>query len=224
MKILVVEDHPTLVEEIRKQMEKHFEVQATQDGLEAVYYIEQKIFDLIILDIMLPGMDGMEVLRTIREKNIMTPVIMLTAKEALDDKVGAFMVGANDYLTKPFYMEELLARVYAILRTNGRITTKNRITFQQLEMDLESNRVYINGEEMQLQNKQFQLLQYFLVNQGRILLKEQIFDRIWGIESDSNIEIVEVYVSQLRKKLSSYGYDQYLKTKRGVGYIFDGEF
>ena len=145
----------------------------------------------------------------------------MTAKEALDDKVEAFTLGANDYLTKPFYMDELVARVYAILRTNGKIKDKKYLEFKDLRIDSEKNSVYINDEEIELQNKQFKLLEYFVLNKGSILLKEQIYDRIWGIDSDATIEIVEVYVSNLRKKLSKYDYDKYIKTKRKVGYILD---
>ena len=145
----------------------------------------------------------------------------MTAKEALDDKVEAFTLGANDYLTKPFYMDELVARVYAILRTNGKIKDKKYLEFKDLRIDSEKNSVYINDEEIELQNKQFKRLEYCVLNQGSILLKEQIDDRIWGIDSDATIEIVEVYVSNLRKKLSKYDYDKYIKTKRKVGYILD---
>ena len=159
-------------------------------------------------------------LKSIR-KNIETPVLILTAKEELDDKVKAFEIGANDYLTKPFYMEELVARVYAILRTTGKLKNKNVLQFKDLHVDINEKRVFINDCEIELQNKQFNLLEYFLLNKGCILLKEQIYDRIWGLDSDSTIEIVEVYVSNLRKKLSKFGYDKYIKTKRKVGYIFD---
>ena len=118
-------------------------------------------------------------------------------------------------------MDELVARVYAILRTNGKIKDKKYLEFKDLRIDSEKNSVYINDEEIELQNKQFKLLEYFVLNKGSILLKEQIYDRIWGIDSDATIEIVEVYVSNLRKKLSKYDYDKYIKTKRKVGYILD---
>ncbi len=221
MKVLVVEDNKKLIDSIYKELNNHFETQKCEDGVEALYLINQGIYDLIVLDLMIPGISGLEILKNMRNNNIETPVLILTAKESLDDKVEAFAIGANDYLTKPFYMEELVARIYAILRTNGKIKESSSIKFKDLNLDTNKKRVFINDEELELQNKQFNLLEYLLINKGSILLKEQIYDRIWGIECDSNIEIVEVYVSNLRKKLSKYGYDKYIKTKRKVGYILD---
>ncbi len=220
MKILIVEDNKKISKDIKKEVEKHFEVSICEDGEEALYIINQNIYDLIILDLMLPKINGLEILENIRRKNIETPVLILTAKEELDDKVKAFSIGANDYLTKPFYMEELIARVYAILRTNGKLKN-NQLKFKELYLDVNEKRVYIGDKEILLQNKQFNLLEYLILNKGAILLKEQIYDRIWGIESNSSTEIVEVYVSNLRKKLSEFGYDKYIKTKRRVGYMFD---
>jgi len=170
---------------------------------------------------MLPNMDGMTILKEARKSGIDTPILILTAKEALDDKMEAFTLGANDYLTKPFYMDELVARTFAILRTNGRIKDNKYLEFKDLKIDSEKKAVFIHDEEIELQNKQFKLLEYFVLNKGSILLKEQIYDRIWGIDSDATIEIVEVYVSNLRKKLSKFDYDKYIKTKRKVGYILD---
>lgn len=221
MKVLIVEDNKVLLESVVEELSKHFETEKCEDGEEALYLVNQNIYDLVILDLMLPSINGIDILKRMRVNNIDTPVLILTAKEALDDKVEAFTIGANDYLTKPFYMEELVARVYAILRTNGKIKERNGIEFKSLYLDTLEKRVYIEKEEIKLQNKQFNLLEYFVLNKGSILLKEQIYDRIWGIDSDATIEIVEVYVSNLRKKLSKYGYDKYIKTKRKVGYIFD---
>lgn len=221
MKILVVEDNKKLLKSISDEISKHFQCETCDDGEEALFLIKQGIYDLIVLDLMLPNLNGLDILKRMRESYMDTPVIILTAKESLDDKVGAFSIGANDYLTKPFYMEELIARIYAILRTNGKLTDKNSLDFKDLHLDLSKRRVFINNEEIILQNKQFSLLEYFLLNKGAILLKEQIYDRIWGMESDVTIEIVEVYISNLRKKLVKYGYDKYIKTKRKVGYMFD---
>ena len=221
MKILIVEDNKTIQKDIEKELSKQFDTETCGDGEEGLYLISQGIYDLVILDLMLPNMGGIEILNQARKDGIDTPILILTAKEALDDKVEAFTLGANDYLTKPFYMDELVARVYAILRTNGKIKDKKYLEFKDLRIDSEKNSVYINDEEIELLNKQFKLLEYFVLNKGSILLKEQIYDRIWGIDSDATIEIVEVYVSNLRKKLSKYDYDKYIKTKRKVGYILD---
>ena len=182
---------------------------------------EKNIYDLVVLDLMLPGMDGIQILEGIRKANEYILVLILTAKESVDDKVKAFMIGANDYLTKPFYMEELVARIYAMLRTKGKLDNKNTLEFKDLKLDLNKKKVTIEGNEIELANKQFNLLEYLLLNKGTILLKEQIFDRIWGLDSDSTIDIVEVYISNIRKKLSTYGYHKYIVTKRRVGYMFD---
>ena len=221
MKILVVEDNIKLLDSIVKELNEHFETYYCSDGEEALYMISQNIYDLIVLDIMLPNLSGIEILKSMRDKFIDTPVLILTAKESIKDKVKAFEIGANDYLTKPFYMEELVARIYAIFRTNKKMQANNSIDFKDLHLDLNKKRLFIGDDEIELQNKQFNFLEYLLLNKGSILLKEQIYDRIWGIESDVTIEIVEVYISHLRKKLSKYGYDKYIKTKRKVGYMFD---
>ena len=221
MKILIVEDNKKLLQTIEKELKKHFEVECCEDGEEAFYLIKQGIYDLVVLDLMLPSMNGIEDLKNIRKNYIDTPVLILTAKESLDEKVEAFSMGANDYLTKPFYMEELVARIYAMLRTTGKLQSSNTLDFYDLHLDLSKRRVFYKNEEIELQNKQFNLLEYFLLNKGTILLKEQIYDRIWGMESDATIEIVEVYISNLRKILSKFGYDKCIKTKRKVGYMFD---
>ena len=216
MKILIVEDNKKLLQTIEKELKKHFEVECCEDGEEAFYLIKQGIYDLVVLDLMLPSMNGIEVLKNIRKNYIDTPVLILTAKESLDEKMEAFSMGANDYLTKPFYMEELVARIYAMLRTTGKLQSSNTLDFYDLHLDLSKRRVFYKNEEIELQNKQFNLLEYFLLNKGTILLKEQIYDRIWGMESDATIEIVEVYISNLRKILSKFGYDKCIKTKRKV--------
>ena len=221
MKILVVEDNLSLLKSIKKELENHFQVDCTCNGEDSYFLIKQNIYYLVVLDLMLPGMDGIQILEKIRKENEDVLVLILTAKESLDDKVKAFMLGANDYLTKPFYMEELVARIYAMLRTKGKIDNKNTLEFKGLKLDLNKKIVTIDDNEIEIPNKQFNLLEYLLLNKGTILLKEQIFDRIWGMESDSTIDIVEVYISNLRKKLSKYGYHKYIITKRRVGYMFD---
>lgn len=225
MRILVVEDNTVLADTIKEEISRNvnLDVEVLNNGEDALYDIERSIYDIIILDIMLPDLSGIEILRIIRNKGIKTPVIILTAKEELDDKVGAFSIGANDYVTKPFYMEELVARVYAVLRTTGSISNENILEFKDLKMNLDSRTVYIGNQEIELYKKQFDILEYFLMNKKQVLLKEQIYDRIWGIDCDIPIEIVEVHISGLRKSLLSSSYNKYIKTKRGIGYIFDDE-
>lgn len=225
MRILVVEDNIVLAETIKEELcsNSNLDVSVLNNGEDALYDIERSIYDIIILDIMLPELSGIDILKDIRNKGIKTPVLMLTAKETLDDKVGAFSIGANDYITKPFYMEELIARVYAVLRTTGYISNENMLEFKDLKINLEARKVYINDTEVELYKKQFDILEFFLMNKGQVLLKEQIYDRIWGIDSDIPLEIVEVHISGLRKNLLASGYNKYIKTKRGIGYIFDDE-
>ncbi len=223
MKILLVEDNEVLSKSVVEGLcvaNETFEIETAFNGEDAIYEAQKNIYDIIILDIMLPDMNGIDVLNKIR-KISQVPVIMLTAKEDINDKIGAFDKGANDYITKPFYMEELVARIYALLRTSKIIDKENILSFRNLNLNLSSRKVYLNNEEVGIFKKQFDILEYFLVNKGQILMKEQIYDRIWGIESDTPLEIVEVNISGLRKKLKDYS--KYIKTKRGVGYIFEDE-
>ena len=155
MKVLIVEDNSKLLESLEEELKNHFEVDSCSFGEEAIYNIKQNIYDLIILDLMLPDISGLDILKSIRKNGIDTLVLILTAKESLNDKVSAFEIGANDYLTKPFYMEELVARVYAMLRTNGKIKSNNKIVFKDLYLDTNNKTASINGEDLNLQNKQF---------------------------------------------------------------------
>ena len=155
------------------------------------------------------------------KKGIDTAVIVLTAKEELGDKLKVFNLGANDYLTKPFYMEELKARIIAILKSVGKIKSSNMLQFKDMEVNMKTKRVYIKGNEIDLNEKLYSLLEYLIMNKGVLLFKEQIFDNICGYNSDASTEIIEVYMSRLRKNLSKYGYDKYIVTKRGMGYLMD---
>ncbi|MBE6023579.1 MAG: response regulator transcription factor, partial [Cellulosilyticum sp.] len=198
-----------------------FEIQPVFSGEDALLYLEAYTYDLVILDLMLPGIDGMSVLSYIDKRNLGVGVLMLTAKEDLGDKLKAFELGAQDYLTKPFFMEELKARMYVILKRLGKVAEKNTLVFKGLKMDLLSKSVYIEENKIELSERLYHLLEYFMLNQGILLFKEQIFARICGYDSDASTEIVEVYMSYLRKKLVQYDYGKYLKTKRGMGYILE---
>lgn len=221
IKVLLVEDHVKISENIRLYLKDDFEVQPVFSGEDALLYLGAYTYDLVILDLMLPGIDGMSVLSYIDKKQLGVGVLMLTAKEDLGDKLKAFELGAQDYLTKPFFMEELKARMYVILKRLGKISEKNTLVFKDLKMDLQKKSVSIGEEKIELNERLYHLLEYFMLNQGILLFKEQIFERVCGYDSDASMEIVEVYMSHLRKKLGKYDYGKYLKTKRGMGYILE---
>ena len=225
MKLLIIEDDKHLSDTIRETTQDLFETAQAFDGEEGLFLAEQNIFDVIILDIMMPGMNGYEVLKALRKSNIETPVIMLTAKDGIDDKIQGFKVGADDYMVKPFHREELLLRLEAMVRRGGGRFKENVLTFKEMKLNLKNKTVEINGELVKLNGKQFDLLEYLINNKNTILTKEQIFDRIWGFESDTSTTVVEVYASNLRKNLKKVGYDHYIKTFRGLGYMLseDGE-
>ncbi|WHY03069.1 response regulator transcription factor [Neobacillus sp. DY30] len=219
MKLLIIEDDKHLSETIRETVGELFETEQAYDGEEGLFLAEQNIFDVIILDIMLPYMNGYEVLENLRKKNITTPVMMLTAKDGIDDKILGFKVGADDYLVKPFHREELLLRLEVMVRRNVRTFKENVITFKDLKLNVKNNTATIRDELVNLSGKQFELLEYLINNKNTILTKEQIFDRIWGFESDTSATVVEVYASKLRKNLKKFNYDQFIKTFRGLGYM-----
>lgn len=219
MKLLIIEDDKYLSDSICETTKEKFEAKQAFDGEEGLFLAQQNIFDVIILDIMLPNMNGYEVLQHLRQENITTPVIMLTAKDGIDDKIKGFKVGADDYLVKPFHREELLLRLEAMVRRSVGLLKENVLTFKELNLNLKNKTADINGIPLKLNGKQFDLLEYLINNKNTILTKEQIFDRIWGFESDTSTTVVEVYASNLRKSLKTFGYDQYIKTFRGLGYM-----
>ena len=223
IKVLLVEDNTKISENISLYLKDSFEIQAVFSGEDAILYFDAYSYDLVILDLMLPGIGGLEVLKHIEKKKQHTGVLVLTAKEDLGDKLMAFERGAEDYLVKPFFMEELKARMNVILKRMGKITDRNILTFKGLVFDIEKKQVTIEGEKLELNERLYSLLEYFMLNQGILLFKEQIFERICGYDSDASTEIVEVYMSHLRKKLAVYGYARYLITKRGMGYVLKDE-
>lgn len=219
MRILIIEDEKILSNTIKDIFTSEFEIDQAYDGEEGELYANQDIYDVIILDLMLPLKDGLSVLADIRKNKILTPVLILTAKDSLNDKIKGFQKGADDYLTKPFATEELKARVNAMIRRNNPNYLKNTINFKELTMDTSNRKVFIKDNEIKLQGKQFDMLEYLLNYKNRIITKDQIFDKIWGFDSDTTTNVVEVYASNIRKELKKYGYDKYFKTTRGVGYM-----
>lgn len=219
MYILVVEDEKKVAGFLKKGLqEEHYTVDVAYNGEESLLLAEVNHYDLIILDIMLPKKDGMMVLKELRSKKISTPILMLTAKDSLEDKVHGLDSGADDYLTKPFAFAELLARTRSLLR-RGTPKKTTELTADDLILDPVTHEVTRLGKVIELTNKEYALLEYFLHNKGRVLTRSLISENIWGYQFDTETNVVDVYVNYLRSKID-YGYDKKLiHTVRGVGYM-----
>lgn len=218
IKILLVEDDLSLSNSVFDFLDDFADVMQVFDGDEGLYEAESGVYDFILLDLMLPEKDGFTVLKELREKGVTTPVLIMTAKESLDDKGHGFELGADDYLTKPFYLEELKMRIQALLKRSGKFD-QNTLSFGDVRVNLSTNSTFVGDKEVELLGKEFDLLVYFLQNQNVILPKSQIFDRLWGFDSDTTVSVVEVYVSKIRKKLKGTDFAANLQTLRSVGYI-----
>jgi DNA-binding response OmpR family regulator len=223
MRLLVVEDNLPLLDSIVQLLSDEFEVDQASNGDDGLFLAQQNIHDAIILDVMLPGIDGFEVLKTIRNEGSKIPVLFLTARDSLEDRVMGLDSGGDDYLTKPFQAAELKARLRALLRRSGSLTTSQTIQYRGIELLGKERDVLIDGTSIKLTAKQYELLEYLIQNKGAILTKEQIYDRVWGFDSDTTIAIVEVFMHHLRKKLEPFGYHTDIKTIRGVGYMLNEE-
>lgn len=223
MKLLIAEDDRLLSNAIARSLRDAYAVDQAFDGEEGLFYAAQDVYDLVVLDVMLPARDGFSVLEALRARGVRTPVLMLTAKGTTADKLRGLRSGADDYLTKPFDRDELLARIEAILRrTTGRadVTT---IAFKGLVLHTQTKRAAIDGQPLALKGKQYDVLEYLVSHEGSLISKDRLFDKIWGFLSDTSSNVVEVYVSALRKALAPSGYDRYIKTIRGAGYLFAEE-
>ncbi|PEZ82775.1 response regulator transcription factor [Bacillus sp. AFS017274] len=219
MKVLVVEDNVSLLESIRQILTDEYEVDTADNGEDGLFMAQQSIYDIIILDVMLPGIDGFEIVRKIREAKIDTSVLFLTAKDALEDRVRGLEMGGDDYLVKPFQAPELKARIRALLRRSGIITLEQHVKYRNIELLEKEKDILVDGKVIKMTLKQFELLEYLIQNNGKILTREQIFDRIWGFDSDTTIAIVEVFIHHLRKKLELFNYHKDIQTVRGIGYM-----
>lgn len=220
MRLLLVEDEKRMAQALCEilRLEK-YEVDHFDNGLDGLAAIESDIYDIVILDVMLPGMNGYEIARQARCKGITTPILMLTAKAELDDKVAGLDSGADDYLTKPFMTKELLARLRALgRRMLG--TTDGTLTFADITLDLGTLTLTCtaNGQSVRLSEKEYHILEYFIANSGRILTREQLALKIWGYDSEAEYNNVEVYMSFTRKKLAFVESKAEIKAVRGVGY------
>ena len=223
MKVLIIEDEYNLADVIKERLEKEkLTVDIIEDGEEGYYYALTNTYDLIILDVMLPNMSGFQILDKLRTDNINSKIIMLTARSTIEDKLNGLENGADDYLTKPFHMDELVARVNIQLKRNG---NKNNLLFGDLVLNTTTLKVTCakTNEVVELIKKEFQLLEYFINNPNQVLSKEQIYDRVWGIENEIESNNLEAYLSFIRKKLRAIESNVVIKSVRGMGYrIEDG--
>jgi heavy metal response regulator len=219
MYILVVEDQEKVAKFLEKGLrEEGHSIDIAFDGSEGLTMALINHYDIIILDIMLPKKNGIEVLKELRNKRISTPILMLTARDSLEDKIQGLDIGADDYLTKPFAFAELLARIRAILR-RGNSERSVELTAGDLILNPATRQVHRAGEEILLTNKEYSLLEYFLRNKGQVLTRSLISEHIWGYQFDTGTNIVNVYVNYLRNKIDN-GFDKKLiHTVRDVGYI-----
>lgn len=226
MRILIIEDEFNIADVIASRLKKEqYAVDVYCDGESGLDNALTNIYDLIILDVMLPKINGFEILEEIRKNGIMAKIIMLTAKSMLEDKLSGLNNGANDYLTKPFHMDELIARVNVQLRNNISSNQKDYIEAGDLRLNLKTvNLLCITtNESIGIIGKEFLLLEYFMRNQKQVLSREQLYDKIWGMENESESNNLEAYISFVRKKIKIIGSKVQIKVMRGLGYKLEGE-
>ncbi len=224
MRILVVEDERKVASFLRQGLqEEGHAVETAADGAAALDMIlEGPGYDLVVLDVMLPKRDGFEVLKTLRQRHVQTPVLVLTARDAVSDKVVGLDLGADDYLTKPFAFDEVLARVRALLRRGaGQRTPVLRLA--DLALDPATRTVTRDGRRITLTTREYALLEYFLRNAGRVLTRPMIAQHVWGLDFDPESNIIDVYVGYLRRKIDGEGERRLLHTVRGAGYMLSAE-
>ena len=224
MNILIIDDEPYLLEKLGSVLTgEHYSVETAEDGQAGLEKIWNDSYDLILLDIMLPGMSGLEILAEIREAGIQTPVLMLTAKGDIDDRVAGLNLGADDYLAKPFSLAELLARVRALIRRGK--TGSPIIEIGNIRLNTISREVTRNGEPLTLTAKEFALLEFLLHNRGRAVSRYTLAEHVWGDNFDpfSMSNFIDVHMSKLRKKLNTPEEESMIKTVRGFGYLIDKE-
>ncbi len=219
MRILVVEDEKKVAGFIKKGLEEEtYAVDVAYDGQDGLHLGLEGQYDLIILDIMLPKIDGLEILSQLRDQGKDVPILLLTAKDAVDDRVTGLNKGADDYLTKPFAFSELLARVRVLLR-RGKAEVKTTLQISDLTLDLVSHKVNRGGDEIELTGKEYSLLEYFMRNQEKVLTRTMIAEHVWDYNFDTFTNVIDVYINHLRKKIDKGRQSKLLHTLRGVGYI-----
>lgn len=223
IKILLIEDDVNLADNVVGFLQDFADINAVTDGLDGEFEAQEAPYDLIISDLMLPGETGLELIKNLRANYVETPVLILTAKTSLDDKIEGFNVGADDYLTKPFHREELLVRVKALLRRSGVYSEDNTLAVGDVMINLENRGVQVHGQPVKLVGKEFDILTYLAQNKNIIVTRDQIFDRVWGIDSDTTINVVNIYLNNLRRKLEAVGQNNLIKTLRNIGFILEVE-
>ena len=219
MRLLVVEDEKKLNDLITKKLEKeYYGVDSCFDEEEAVRYVEGTEYDAIILDIMLPKLDGFEVIKRIRAKKNKVPILLLTARDNIDDKVKGLDYGADDYLVKPFIFEELMARIRVLLRRNSG-NADNVVTIANLKVDLDAKTVFRDDLLIKLSGREYSILEYLIRNKGKILSRERIEDHIWNYDYEGGTNVIDVYIRYLRKKIDDSYTPKLIHTIRGLGYV-----
>jgi two-component system OmpR family response regulator len=218
-RVLVVDDEPNITELVAMALRyEGFSVKTAASGRAALSAVSQFDPALVILDIMLPDIDGMEVLRRLNSSGAKVPIIFLTAKDATEDKVHGLTIGGDDYVTKPFSIEELMARVRVVLRRHGNGPDTGKLTLADLELDDEGHEVRRHGRVIDLTNTEYRLLRYLLINAGRVLTRSQILDYVWHYDFGGDASVLETYISYLRRKIDRYD-PPLVQTVRGVGYV-----
>jgi len=221
-RILVVDDIPANVKLLEAWLSaEYFDVLTASSGPEALAVCQEGSCDIVLLDVMMPGMDGFGVLRRLRADGIDAPALFLTARDSLQDKIAGLTLGGDDYVTKPFSLEEVVARLRVILRRAGKggaETHNARLTFADIELDEETHEVWKAGDAVSLSPTEFTLLRYFVINAGTVLSKPKILDHVWRYDFGGDVNVVESYVSYLRRKVDT-GEKRLLHTLRGVGYV-----
>lgn len=222
MRILIAEDELHLAEAVSQILKKNnYSVDMVHDGRDALDYAQSGIYDLLLLDIMMPKLDGLTVLKTLRANGEHTPVILLTAKGELSDKVSGLDYGADDYIAKPFATEELLARIRAALRRKGEVIPEDAMKFGDIELNKTHLKLMVEGKEIKLNLKEGELLELLITRKQAVTSKEQIIEKLWGFDSEVEYNNVEVYISFLRKKLTFLQSSVRISTIRGVGYVLE---
>ena len=219
MNILIIEDEYSLADAVAETLKKEkFNVCIKTDGEEGEDEALTEKYDLILLDVMLPKKDGFEILRYLRQEKIKTPVIMLTAKSEMEDKLNGLEHGADDYITKPFSMRELIARIKAVLKRTNDIENTECLEYKDLILDLKNAKLKCKDNEIQISGKELELLEQLLLNKNQIMSKETLIERIWGYESETEYNNVEVYITFIRRKLKLIDSKVNIKAVRGIGY------